>query len=538
MSNYSTRRVFPGRIIFDHLPKTAGMSINSWLIDSLGDGCVISNLIGQHANLIRSYGGLYSIISGHIHFSAREGLDPRYQYITCIREPIDRVVSWLYFVSNNFHNSHPVNLVMQVDCFLNSNGQDLSDLVAKNISNLYVKHFGRILGSGLESESEIYSNSMLAVKQYDVIGLFEMMPDFLTETAALIGLPSPLEIPRINITKQRFRVDQLAVELIENIKKINLLDIAFYTEVKALRAVDIQKNQIQKKILPVPIWNKYDHIPKQDLATLDMVIINASLREGYGVNRGQLINFIVDIFLDRELSNLEMGISIIDCMGHVVFGTNNNLIDQSQESMASGSYCVTYSLFADLPPGFYSVGFAFAEYNAEAAFIELARTYISCEFEVVHKIIETYEGDFDLSANISIYPTTLAKIENVVSQFNGKLLSLKPIPSLMPGHQVNLDVTIVNQSNQIWLGDVIHPIYLSYHWLTVSDELLIYEGIRTPLPESGISAGKSIDTEMIVEAPNQPGIYSLVLTLLQDRIGWFEENGFEALQVRVVVSEK
>ena len=117
MSNYSTRRVFPGRIIFDHLPKTAGMSINSWLIDSLGDGCVIPNLIGMHSDLIVSYGGLYSIISGHIHFSAREGLDPRYQYITCIREPIDRVVSWLYFVSNNIYNSHPVNLVREVDCF-------------------------------------------------------------------------------------------------------------------------------------------------------------------------------------------------------------------------------------------------------------------------------------------------------------------------------------------------------------------------------------------------------------------------------------
>ena len=538
MSNYSTRRVFPGRIIFDHLPKTAGMSINSWLIDSLGDGCVIPNLIGMHSDLIVSYGGLYSIISGHIHFSAREGLDPRYQYITCIREPIDRVVSWLYFVSNNIDNSHPVNLVMEVDCFLNSNGQDLSDLVAKNISNLYVKHFGRVLGSGLESESEIYSNSMLAVKQYDVIGLVEMMPNFLTETAALIGLPRPLEIPRINITKQRVRVDQLAVELIENIKKINLLDIAFYTEVRALKAVDIQKNEIQKKILPVPIWNKYDHIPKQDLVTLDMVIINVSLKEGYSVNRGQLINFIVDIFLDREVNNLEMGICIMDSIGRVVFGTNNKLIDQLQEKMAAGSYCVTYSLFSDLPPGRYSAGFAFVEYNAEAACIELARIYISCEFEVVHQITKTYEGEIDLSANISIYPTTLVKIENVVSQFNGKLLSLKPIPSLMPGHRINLDVTIVNQSNQIWLGDVIHPIYLSYHWLTVSDELLIYEGIRTPLPESGISAGKSIDTEMIVEAPNQPGIYSLVLTLLQERIGWFEDNGFEASRLKVKVDCK
>ena len=420
---------------------------------------------------------------------------------------------------------------------MNSNGQDLSDLVAKNISNLYVKHFGRILGSGLESESEIYSNSMLAIKQYDVIGLFEMMPNFLTETAALIGLPSPLEIRRINSTKQRVRVDQLTAELIKNISKVNQLDIAFYNEVRALKAIDIQKNEIQEKILPVPMWNKYERISKQDLATLDMVIINASLREGYGVNRGQLINFIVDIFLDREVNNLEMGISIIDSIGRVAFGTNNKLIDQLQESMSAGSYCVTYSLFADLPPGVYSAGVAFAEYNAEGAYIELARTNISCEFEVVHPKIKSYEGNFDLSANISICPTTLAKIENVVTQFIGKLIPLKPITSLMSGAQVNLVVTIVNQSNQIWLGDVVHPISLSYHWLTISDDLVIYEGIRTPLPESGIHPGKSLDTNMIVEAPNQPGTYRLVLTLLQDRIGWFEENGFEAARISVIVEK-
>ena len=85
------KRVFPGRIIFDHLPKTAGMSINNWLFESLGE-VVIPNLIGQHSDLIRDYGGLYSVISGHIHFAAKEGLDPRYQYITCVRDPVERIV--------------------------------------------------------------------------------------------------------------------------------------------------------------------------------------------------------------------------------------------------------------------------------------------------------------------------------------------------------------------------------------------------------------------------------------------------------------
>ena len=80
-------KAYPGRLIFDHLPKTAGQAINAWLVAELGSGCVTPNLIGSHVDLIRKYGGLYSIISAHVHFDDGKGLDPRYQYMTLFREP-------------------------------------------------------------------------------------------------------------------------------------------------------------------------------------------------------------------------------------------------------------------------------------------------------------------------------------------------------------------------------------------------------------------------------------------------------------------
>ncbi|WP_441459338.1 hypothetical protein [Burkholderia thailandensis] len=94
------RRVFGGRVIFDHLPKTAGQAVNAWLGNALGAGCVTPNLIGRHRDLIRRYGGEYSVISAHIDFRG-SSLDPRYQYLTCFREPIDRAISWLFFLMNN-----------------------------------------------------------------------------------------------------------------------------------------------------------------------------------------------------------------------------------------------------------------------------------------------------------------------------------------------------------------------------------------------------------------------------------------------------
>jgi len=84
---------YPGRIIFDHIPKTAGMAVNSWLQRVLGQGCVSPNSICEHWEAIGKYGGILSIISAHIFFHDGDALDPRYDYVTILREPIDREIT-------------------------------------------------------------------------------------------------------------------------------------------------------------------------------------------------------------------------------------------------------------------------------------------------------------------------------------------------------------------------------------------------------------------------------------------------------------
>ena len=117
--------IFAGRVIFDHLPKTAGQAINSWLTKELGSGCVTPNLIGDHQNLIKRYGGEYSVISAHIHFLG-DGLDPRYHYITNLREPLDRALSWLFFVYKNHEAEQLPGLWKLVERFVVSEGEDLA----------------------------------------------------------------------------------------------------------------------------------------------------------------------------------------------------------------------------------------------------------------------------------------------------------------------------------------------------------------------------------------------------------------------------
>jgi hypothetical protein len=133
----------PSRVIFDHLQKTGGMAINQWLTTALGDGCVSPNIGAiDHRSLIAKFGGTYSVLTAHVNFG-RQGMDPRYQYVTLLREPIDRVVSWLYFIVNNNTSERFGEFWHVAKRFIESGGDDGDDLLH---GNFYVKHFASIDG--------------------------------------------------------------------------------------------------------------------------------------------------------------------------------------------------------------------------------------------------------------------------------------------------------------------------------------------------------------------------------------------------------
>jgi hypothetical protein len=65
--------------------------------------------------------------------------------------------------------------------------------------------------------------------------------------------------------------------------------------------------------------------------------------------------------------------------------------------------------------------------------------------------------------------------------------------------------------------------------------VLVFEGLRSPLPTGGLAPEQTFDTQMQVVAPDEVGTYVFVLTLMQERVGWFEEMGFEPARLTVEV---
>ncbi|MGF6641446.1 Wzt carbohydrate-binding domain-containing protein [Paraburkholderia sp. MM6662-R1] len=399
----NSKNVFPGRVVFDHLAKTAGQAINDWLVKALGAGCVTPNLIGDHQDLIRKYGGLYSVISAHVHFADGESPDPRYQYMTVLREPVDRIVSWLFFLVNNHDESELPDLIPAAKRFLESDGVELSGKLSGSISNVYVEHFCRIGGAAPTCGDEKVLRSLAAIQNYDVVGIYEDMPLFLRDVARLIGLTAPTGIARVNVTQKRPSVDQITPTLRERIVELNQLDLRLYAEVLAWKASAVQEHSMEALGAAISAWQRYDPVRDRVLTTPDVTIQACTLREGSDIRHGQLMTFDVDFSVSREVHELEMGIHIFDSDRQWAFGINSSLLGQTHELLQCGSYRVSHHVVADLPAGAYTAGFAFAELLPEGL-QELAWHDSMCKFQVYHQVSQTFAGYSYLPAEISLRP--------------------------------------------------------------------------------------------------------------------------------------
>jgi len=133
---------------------------------------------------------------------------------------------------------------------------------------------------------------------------------------------------------------------------------------------------------------------------------------------------------------------------------------------------------------------------------------------------------YAVASNSQINPKDLYNLLSqwpISSQKLNVELNISNIPLKMDfGKSYDISVCLTNSGDQRMVSLQPYPVHLSYHWEDKKCNISIFEGIRTPIFPPLLS-GEKRDFLMNVITPPESGEYILQLTLVQEKVRWFEE---------------
>lgn len=106
--------------------------------------------------------------------------------------------------------------------------------------------------------------------------------------------------------------------------------------------------------------------------------------------------------------------------------------------------------------------------------------------------------------------------------------------SATSGATFTAKVAVTNTSPVAWPASGATPVHLSYHWLDANANVVVWDGVRTPLP-SDLQPGAAVTLNMSVLAPPTRGAYILRVDLVREGLAWFSQKGVAPGDVPVAV---
>lgn len=228
-----SRRSFDSVAIFNHIPKTAGMSFHQFIKDNLPSNSVLDFYTLDNRDRLVEYASQpqsrYAAIVGHLPFSffVNLTLPAKPLHITVLREPVARLISYYYYIrTSESHYLHDwvVNEDISPQAFFESkptmeiDNLHLRFLCSTDCSNVPI---GGCTREMLEEAKDNLKN------RFAVVGLQEYFPQSLELTARVMGWKN-ITIPEINRAPEKSKAAEKDAQTIELIRSMNELDIELY----------------------------------------------------------------------------------------------------------------------------------------------------------------------------------------------------------------------------------------------------------------------------------------------------------------------
>ena len=231
----------PAKILFDHLPKCGGSSLNTYLAAHYPmrktfsiNGLNPNASVEQFKRLPQARRHGYDLINGHLANALLNCVHPDCLKITMLREPVDRIISHYYYVRRT-----PTHYLHET---VTASGMGLADYAVSGLSeelrNWYTAHFSGLTAVEAEQAPEAAVNTALdgVLNHFDLVGFVDAFSSFTDALLVRANLRHAYRGRKVNLTPGRAGIEEVPETALRAIRQVNQLDIVLYNKIKA--AVD------------------------------------------------------------------------------------------------------------------------------------------------------------------------------------------------------------------------------------------------------------------------------------------------------------
>ncbi len=232
------RKHKPLPILFDHLPKCAGTTINQYLLTHYPQRVVFGTNVRQPTESVKKFKSLpedsrhrYHLIIGHCTHQLLDYVHPETIKLTVFRDPIERIISHYFFVKQ--YKRHYLH-----DQVIKSNIQ-LEDYASSGLScelrNFYTAHFSGLPIEKIEMnpEESVYRAASVVSEKYNIVGFQDNLAAAMDKLKNVARLPQPFQNQVLNKTRKKIGLEEISKNARQTIAEVNALDVELYALLKA-----------------------------------------------------------------------------------------------------------------------------------------------------------------------------------------------------------------------------------------------------------------------------------------------------------------
>jgi hypothetical protein len=529
------------KYLFLHIMKTGGKSLMRLFEEQLGpDECLeLTNFIWQQDPANSQLLSQYRMLSGHFGFHQ---LPPDYEdryLITFLRDPVDRFISHYYYYRNDVNtNAHEEDLLaaknMDFDAFVDYHA-------THEIWHVFNRQTFQLAGfvetNGVVSDRQLLQQAKRNLERFNFVGIYERFLESVYFLSCECGWPPVDELPKLNVTTNRVRMDTLDQALLERLRELNALDIQLYEHAIALyegKKLDVLKlcmtrrheqAQMSYDIQSTQPSTAPHRLASREFGSREIEILGGALKGlQWGceeVMAGEEVMLSIFLLAHIDTENVTVGFRIEHEYGQIMFGTNTYYLKEDILVQKDSAHCLDFRFRMNLAEGHYRIIAA-----VHSGFRHTDRCFHwknpLCNFRIAGHLDFYFDGIARLEPIVNARPVDLMT-PLPLDQLNGVSLVIEDIKSRPTAGEIfHVKVKVKNGSSFLLASNPPWPVMLSYHWLdTATGNVIIFDGVRSCLI-SDFYPQTQHSNPMTVIAPPKKGSYILRVTLVQEQVAWFD----------------